>query len=62
MDDALFVVLLAVVLAAAGVVGWMGHFPPQSFSEVRRYTTAALAFVVAMCATLGIVWLGPSGS
>ena len=62
MDVALSTVLLGVVLAATGVVGWMGHFPPRSFSEVRRYATAGLAVVVAMVATLAIVWLGPSAS
>lgn len=60
MDDVVSAALLAVVLACTGVIGWMGHFPPQTLSEVRRYAIAALAFIVAMSATLGIIWLGPS--
>jgi hypothetical protein len=52
------VVLGAIACAGVIIVNWMGKYPPDSFSEVKRWTFAVIAAGVTMAAVGGIVAVG----
>ena len=52
-----WVALTVVACAGVAVINWMSKAPPDSFSELRRWSVAAVAAGVALAAVGGIVAL-----
>lgn len=44
----MFYVFMVLLLVAAVIIGVMGKIPPESFSELKRYTVAIVAFALGM--------------
>ena len=53
-----WVALCLIACAGVVIVNWMGKAPPYSFSELKRWTVAAIAAGVTLAAVGGIVALG----
>ena len=53
----MLVILAILMMLSAVVTAWMGRYPPERFSEIRRWTVAVAASIAGLLSALLFVAL-----